>query len=153
MNNDLHFLKFELSSGLTHIGSDDDGEDGQSLATKLTPNPTARPTLIGTVPRQYEVAVKQVQKRFPYLDIDDIFYPPHGRYEAKLARQIALYILHHELAVPKRRLSEELERSRGRLKNAMESIDRRREETAFARAYDDMAKDTREAIRILREGE
>jgi hypothetical protein len=72
---------------------------------------------------------------FPHLAIRHVINPPHEWFDAALARQIAIYILHVEFDVPRRRIVAMQERRRASISAAIRTIDARLEDAVFARAY------------------
>ncbi|RFC63633.1 hypothetical protein DYI37_11555 [Fulvimarina endophytica] len=93
----------------------------------------------GPVSLLFEAAVSGVQSRLPHLSHADIAYPPHGLFDAQLARQIALHLLVHRLGAPKQRVARELARSREAVNRALKIIDERMTKPEFATAYEAMA--------------
>lgn len=96
-------------------------------------------TLDGPVPALFEAAVSGVQSRLPHLSHADIAYPPHGLFDAQLARQIALHLLVRRLGAPKQRVARELARSREAVNRALKIVDERMAKPEFATAYEAMA--------------
>ncbi|OJF91733.1 hypothetical protein AX761_22030 [Rhizobium sp. 58] len=81
-----------------------------------------------------------VRRGFPHVALRDIIEPPHGWFDAMLARQIALHLLECEFNVPRRRIAEMTNRQRGVIRAAMLSVDARLECPVFAKAYARMAR-------------
>lgn len=80
-----------------------------------------------------------VQTGFQHLPLRFIIEPPHTMFDAALARQIAIYILHVEFDVPRRRIVAMQERQRTSISFALQRIDERMECPTFASAYTRMA--------------
>lgn len=80
-----------------------------------------------------------VQTGFRHLALRHIINPPHQWFDAALARQIAIHILHVEFDVPRRRIVAMQDRQRGSIMMAVRAVDARLEEPMFARAYGRMA--------------
>ncbi|OLL54186.1 hypothetical protein KAE70_03145 [Bartonella henselae] len=78
---------------------------------------------------------KAVSGGFRHLPIRYIIDPPHGLFDAALARQIAIHILHYQFEVSRRRLVAMQERERTAVARSLRTINRRLEEPVFARAY------------------
>ncbi|MCR9122970.1 MAG: hypothetical protein NXH91_11935 [Phyllobacteriaceae bacterium] len=102
----------------------------------------------------FEAAVTGVQLRFKHLSKDDIIAPPHQWFDAALARQIALHLLHREFDVPKRALAGEIVRSREAVNRALRTVDERLQDEAFASSYSAIKrhaiKSTRRKTRLMR---
>ena len=77
-------------------------------------------------------AVKTV---FSWLPLRDIIEPPHQRFDAALARQIALHITIRSFNVPKRRVVELQDRSREAVNRALRTVDECLESPEFAEIY------------------
>lgn len=80
-----------------------------------------------------------VQSGFRHLALRHIIEPPHNWFDAALARQIAIYIFNIEFEVPRRRIVAMQARQRTSISFAIQAIDRRLEDPAFAHAYLRMA--------------
>ncbi|WP_254493644.1 hypothetical protein [Bartonella sp. B1099] len=78
---------------------------------------------------------KAVSGGFRHVPIRYIIDPPHGLFDAALARQIAIHILHYQFEVPRRRIVAIQERERTAVARSLRTINRRLEEPVFARAY------------------
>ncbi|WP_273760449.1 hypothetical protein [Bartonella sp. ML70XJBT.G] len=78
---------------------------------------------------------KAVSGGFRHLPIRYIIDPPHGLFDAALARQIVIHILHYQFEVPRRRLVAMQERERTAVARSLRTINLRLEEPVFARAY------------------
>ncbi|QEE12090.1 hypothetical protein MNL01_03565 [Bartonella krasnovii] len=78
---------------------------------------------------------KAVSGGFRHLPIRYIIDPPHGLFDAALARQIAIHILHYQFEVPRRRIVAIQERQRTSISLSLQVINRRLMEPVFARAY------------------
>ncbi|CDO49028.1 hypothetical protein [Bartonella tribocorum] len=78
---------------------------------------------------------KAVSGGFRHLPIRYIIAPPHGLFDAILARQIAIHILHYQFEVPRRRIVAMQVRKQTAIFLALQVINRRLEEPVFAKAY------------------
>ncbi|UNF51644.1 hypothetical protein MNL02_06120 [Bartonella krasnovii] len=78
---------------------------------------------------------KAVSGGFRHVPIRYIIDPPHGLFDAALARQIVIHILHYQFEVPRRRLVAMQERERTAVARSLRTINRRLMEPVFARAY------------------
>ncbi|GAA5098137.1 hypothetical protein [Bartonella acomydis] len=78
---------------------------------------------------------KAVSGGFRHLPIRYIIDPPHGLFDAALARQIAIHILHYQFEVPRRRIVAIQERQRTSISLSLQVINRRLMEPVFAKAY------------------
>ncbi len=72
---------------------------------------------------------------FGICQSDNIIDPPHGLFDAALARQIAIHILHYQFEVPRRRIVAIQERQRTSISLSLQVINRRLKEPVFAKAY------------------
>lgn len=82
---------------------------------------------------------KAVQLHFSHIAVRDIIWPPRDLFDAALARQIAIYILHVEFEVPRRRIVRMQARQRTSISFAIRKIDERLGCPVFAKAYTRMA--------------
>ncbi|WP_375664614.1 hypothetical protein [Bartonella sp. CL162QHHD] len=80
-------------------------------------------------------SLKAVSSGFKHLPIRYIIAPPHGLFDAALARQIVIHILHYQFEVPRRRIVAIQARQRTSISLSMQVINRRLEEPVFAKAY------------------
>ncbi|CDO48874.1 hypothetical protein [Bartonella tribocorum] len=80
-------------------------------------------------------SLKAVSGSFRHVPIRYIIAPPHGLFDAALARQIAIHILHYQFEVPRRRIVAIQERQRTSISLSLQVINRRLEEPVFAKAY------------------
>ncbi|GAA4656759.1 hypothetical protein [Bartonella jaculi] len=80
-------------------------------------------------------SLKAVSGGFRHVPIRYIIDPPHGLFDAALARQIAIHILHYQFEVPRRRIVAMQTRKQTAIFLALQVINRRLEEPVFARAY------------------
>lgn len=80
-----------------------------------------------------------VHEHFNHLTIRDVIAPPHGLFDALLARQVAITLMRDGFCVPRRRIAILLDRQRGRICTITKIIDQRRECPAFDAAYERMA--------------
>ncbi|WP_375704405.1 hypothetical protein [Bartonella sp. AD328YNZD] len=78
---------------------------------------------------------KAVSSGFKHLPIRYVIAPPHGLFDAILARQIAIHILHYQFEVPRRRLVAMQVRQQTAIFLALQVINQRLEEPVFAKAY------------------
>ncbi|WP_019224221.1 hypothetical protein [Bartonella rattimassiliensis] len=78
---------------------------------------------------------KAVSGGFKHLPIRYIIDPPHCLFDAALARQIVIHILHYQFEVPRRRLVAMQERERTAVARSLRTINRRLKEPVFAKAY------------------
>ncbi|UNF36526.1 hypothetical protein [Bartonella krasnovii] len=78
---------------------------------------------------------KAVSGGFRHVPIRYIIDPPHGLFDAALARQIVIHILHYQFEVPRRRIVAIQERQRTSISLSLQVINRRLMEPVFARAY------------------
>lgn len=88
----------------------------------------------------FDAAVTGVRTRFKHLSRADICAPPHQWFDAALARQIALHLLHREFDVPKRALAGEIVRSREAVNRALRTVDERLRDETFAQSYSAMKR-------------
>lgn len=150
MTSDLPFLGLNLSPLL--VG------DKEQLGCRKAPCPDVDPTAqtysaTSELEKNYVITVQSVQKQFSHLSEEEIFYPPHELFDAALARQIALHVMHYELSVPKRRLAVDLQRSREMLDRALKTVNRRKEKPQFEKTYKLIADDVRNTITQKKVGE
>lgn len=82
---------------------------------------------------------KAAQSHFSHLPVRDIINPPHECFDAALARQVAIHILHVVFRVPRRRIVILQGRARASIATAIQTVERRMECRVFARAYGRMA--------------
>ncbi|PIT67876.1 hypothetical protein [Bartonella tribocorum] len=80
-------------------------------------------------------SLKAVSSGFKHLPIRYIIDPPHGLFDAALARQIVIHILHYQFEVPRRRIVAMQVRQQTAIFLALQVINRRLEEPVFAKAY------------------
>lgn len=80
-----------------------------------------------------------VGEHFTHLAIRDIIAPPHGLFDALLARQIAITLMRDAFDTPRRRIAILLNRQRGRICQITQIVDRRRLCPVFNAAYLQMA--------------
>ncbi|MBB4077044.1 hypothetical protein GGR08_001360 [Bartonella fuyuanensis] len=80
-------------------------------------------------------SLKAVSGGFRHIPIRYIIDPPHGLFDAILARQIAIHILHYQFEVPRRRIVAMQVRKQTAIFLALQVINRRLEEPVFAKAY------------------
>lgn len=82
---------------------------------------------------------KAVSAHFSHIPVREIIWPPHDMFDAALARQIAIHILHIEFDVPRRRIVKMQDRQRTSIAFAIQRIDNRLTCPVFAKAYGRMA--------------
>ncbi|NLS00213.1 hypothetical protein HGP17_25590 [Rhizobium sp. P38BS-XIX] len=75
------------------------------------------------------------RSHFNHLPMQHIIDPPREMFDAKLARQVAIHILTAEFAIPRRRLMAVLALARTTIYGAVYTVDERRYEPVFERAY------------------
>ncbi|WP_254493048.1 hypothetical protein [Bartonella sp. B1099] len=80
-------------------------------------------------------SLKAVSGGFRHLPIRYIIDPPRHLFDAMLARQIAIHILHYKFEVPRRRIVAIQERQRTSISLSLQVINRRLMESVFAKAY------------------
>ncbi|WP_375607953.1 MULTISPECIES: hypothetical protein [unclassified Bartonella] len=80
-------------------------------------------------------SLKAVSGGFRHVPIRYIIDPQHGLFDAILARQIAIHILHYQFEVPRRRIVAMQVRQQTAIFLALQVINRRLEEPVFAKAY------------------
>ncbi|WP_455466614.1 hypothetical protein [Bartonella sp. B39] len=80
-------------------------------------------------------SLKVVSGGFKHITIRYIIDPPHGLFDAALARQIVIHILHYQFEVPRRRIVAIQARQRTSISLSLQVINRRLEEPVFAKAY------------------
>ncbi|KEG17073.1 hypothetical protein ACMY46_06290 [Bartonella bacilliformis] len=78
---------------------------------------------------------KAVNGGFRHLPIRYLIDPPHHLFDAMLARQIAIHILHYQFQVPRRRIVSMQARQRTSISLSIQAINRRLAEPVFAKAY------------------
>ncbi|WP_336288627.1 hypothetical protein [Bartonella sp. CB60] len=83
---------------------------------------------------------KVVQSSFHHLPIRYIIDPPHHLFDAMLARQIAIHILHYQFQVPRRRIVAIQARQRTSISLSLQVINRRLAEPTFTKSYHKWAK-------------
>ena len=138
----LSLLKDKLAT-TTRVAPNGDLDEAGAAAivereSSSVSTPLPRPD--GPVSDLFEAAVCGVQSRLPHLSHADIAYPPHGLFDAQLARQIALHLVVRRLGAPKQRVARELARSREAVNRALKIVDERLAKPEFATAYEAMAE-------------
>jgi hypothetical protein len=94
---------------------------------------------------------KATQEQFSHLSVRQVIDPPVDMLDAKLARQIAIHILNVEFDIPRRRLVAHLKLARSTILFAIRTVDYRREEPAFDRAYRRIAARAKDLfIKVIR---
>lgn len=76
------------------------------------------------------------RSHFNHLPLRHIINPPVDMFDAKLARQMAIYVLHIDFDVPRRRLVSVLGVARWTVMQAVRTVEQRRFEALFDRAYE-----------------
>lgn len=76
------------------------------------------------------------RSHFNHLPLRHIINPPLDMFDAKLARQMAIYVLHIDFNVPRRRLVSVLGVARWTVMQAVRTVEQRRFEALFDRAYE-----------------
>lgn len=76
------------------------------------------------------------RSHFNHLPIRHVINPPADMFDAKLARQVAIYVLHVHFGVPRRRLVALLNVARWTVMQSVRVVDARRFEPLFDRAYE-----------------
>lgn len=104
------------------------------------------PVPAGEPAAAYAAAVAGVRTGFRHLSAADIAYPPHQWFDAMLARQIAIHIAIRRLQIGQRRLAAEIERNKGAIVKALQTVERRRADADFATAYEAMAAAAEQAL-------
>lgn len=81
---------------------------------------------------------------FNHLSTAEIIKPPVGMFDAKLARQIAIHILVYEFDIPRRRVTVLLGVGRAMVLQSIRTVDTRRLQPVFERAYERIAERAKE---------
>ncbi|MBW8285786.1 MAG: hypothetical protein K0M55_19530 [Rhizobium sp.] len=84
------------------------------------------------------------RSHFSHLSMGHIINPPRDMFDAKLARQIAIHIMTVEFDVPRRRLMSLLALARTTIYGAVCTVDDRKYDPVFERAYDRIAARARD---------
>lgn len=79
------------------------------------------------------------RSHFNHLPIRHIINPPVEMFDAKLARQVAIYTLDIEFSIPRRRIVKLLGVARSTVLQAIRVVDARRIDPVFDRAYERIA--------------
>lgn len=82
---------------------------------------------------------RATRSHFNHLPLKFIIAPPTHLMDAKLARQIGIVLLRCEFNVPRKRISKLLEIHRASVIQAIRTVERRRLEPMFDRAYERIA--------------
>lgn len=88
---------------------------------------------------------RATRSHFNHLPLRHIINPPAEMFDAKLARQMAIYVLHIDFNIPRRRLVVLLGVARWTVMQAVRVVEARRFEPLFDKAYERVAaraKDT-----------
>lgn len=85
-----------------------------------------------------------VREHFSHIAIRDIIDPPHGMFDAMLARQIAITLMRDAFNVPRRRIANILDRQRTTISFNMQTVTGRRACPVFDIAYGRIASRARE---------
>lgn len=81
-------------------------------------------------------AFRASRSHFNHLPIRHLIDPPVELFDAKLARQITIHILNVEFDIPRRRLTKLLGVGRAMVLQSIRTVDQRRLEPVFERAYE-----------------
>lgn len=84
-------------------------------------------------------AFRASRSHFNHLPIRFLINPPVAMFDAKLARQITIHILNVEFSIPRRRLTKLLGVGRAMVLQSIRTVDQRRLEPVFERAYERIA--------------
>jgi len=84
-------------------------------------------------------AVRACRSHFNHLPIRHLISPPRDMFDAKLARQIAIHVLCERFDIPRRRVVKLLGVGRAMVLQSIRTVERRREDPVFERAYDRIA--------------
>lgn len=87
-----------------------------------------------------QCAYEGVAKVFQHIAIETMRNPPHGMFDAQLARQVAIHILNVDMGLPRNRITAMMGRQRTSTSFAIQAVDRRLEDAVFSKAYDKMAR-------------
>lgn len=79
------------------------------------------------------------RSHFNHLPIRHLINPPVEQFDAKLARQIVIHILNIEFDIPRRRIVKLLGVGRAMVLQSIRTVDERRLEPVFERAYERIA--------------
>jgi len=82
---------------------------------------------------------RATRSHFNHLPLRHIINPPAEMFDAKLARQLAIYVLHVDFNVPRRRLVVLLGVARWTVMQAVRVVEARRFEPVFDKAYERIA--------------
>lgn len=88
----------------------------------------------------FDCTFNAVQKGFKHLPIRFIIEPPHRLFDAMLARQIVIHMVHNVFAVPRRRIVQALHRGRASISVSISAVNMRLQEPNFAREYEKWAR-------------
>ena len=83
----------------------------------------------------FDCTFNAVKTGFKHLPIRFIIDPPHRLFDAMLARQIVIHIVHNVFAIPRRRIVQALHRGRAAISVSISAINIRLREPNFAREY------------------
>ena len=86
------------------------------------------------------------RSHFNHLPLRHIINPPAEMFDAKLARQMAIYVLHIDFNVPRRRLVVLLGVARWTVMQAVRVVEARRYEPLFDKAYERIAARTKDTF-------
>lgn len=84
-------------------------------------------------------AFRAARSHFNHLPIRHLIQPPVELFDAKLARQITIHVLNVEFGIPRRRLTRLLGVGRTMVLQSIRTVDERRLEPVFERAYERIA--------------
>lgn len=82
---------------------------------------------------------RATRAHFSHLPLQHIINPPVDMFDAKLARQVAIYSLNVGFGIPRRRLVKLLGVHRWTVMQAIRVVDERRLDAVFDRAYERIA--------------
>ena len=84
-------------------------------------------------------AFRASRSHFNHLPIRHLIDPPVDQFDAKLARQITIHVLNVQFDIPRRRLTKLLGVGRAMVLQSIRTVDTRRLEPVFERAYERIA--------------
>lgn len=87
---------------------------------------------------------RATRSHFNHLPIRFLIDPPTPLFDAKLARQIVIHILNVEFRIPRRRVAKLLGVGRTMVLQSIRTVDHRRLEPVFERAYERIAARARD---------
>lgn len=84
----------------------------------------------------WKACLEAAQRFMPHLCLEAIEFPPHGLFDALLARQVAVHMMVRRLMWPVRRVALETHRPKSNVMHAAKTVDSRMALPAFVRAYE-----------------